>query len=62
MAKIHAMAVVEAGAELADDVVVGPFAYVGPHVKLGKGCIVHHHAQLEGQRRWGSGTSFFPMR
>ena len=60
MPKIHAMAVVEAGAELADDVIVGPFAYIGPRVKLGAGCIVHHHAQIEGATTAGTGNEFFP--
>src|ERR1041384_89472 len=60
MPKINAMAIVERGAELADDVAVGPFAYVGPHVKLGKGCIVHHHAQIEGHTSAGEFNEFFP--
>jgi UDP-N-acetylglucosamine acyltransferase len=60
MPKIHSMAVVESGAQLADDVVVGPFAYVGPHVRLGKGCIVHHHAQIEGHTTAGENNEFFP--
>ena len=33
---VHPSAVVEKGAELADGVTVGPFAYVGAHVKLGQ--------------------------
>jgi UDP-N-acetylglucosamine acyltransferase len=60
MPKIHPMAVVEAGAELADDVVVGPFAYIGPHVRLGKGCVVHPHAHIEGHTIAGEDNEFFP--
>jgi UDP-N-acetylglucosamine acyltransferase len=60
MPKIHPMAVVEAGATLADDVVVGPFAYVGPHVTLGKGCVLHHHAQIEGHTTAGENNEFYP--
>ena len=60
MPTIHPMAVVESGAELADDVTVGPFAYVGPHVTLGAGCIVHHHAQIEGHTTAGENNEFFP--
>jgi len=60
MPKIHKMAVVEDGAKLADDVVVGPFAYVGPEVVLGAGCVVHHHAQIEGQTIAGEENEFFP--
>ena len=32
MKRIHPSAVVDAGAELADGVEVGPFCVVGPHV------------------------------
>ena len=60
MPKIHPSAVVERGAELADDVQVGPFAYIGPKVVLRKGCVVHHHAQIEGPTSAGEGNSFFP--
>jgi UDP-N-acetylglucosamine acyltransferase len=60
MPRIHPMAVVETGAQLADDVTVGPFAYIGPRVTLGKGCIVHHHAQIEGPTTVGEGNEFFP--
>jgi UDP-N-acetylglucosamine acyltransferase len=60
MPKIHPQAVVEDGAVLADDVVVGAFAYVGPHVKLGKGCVLHHHAQIEGNTTTGENNEFFP--
>lgn len=60
MPHIHPTAVVEAGAELADDVIVGPFAYVGAHVQLGTGCVVHHHASVEGYTTAGSGNQFFP--
>ena len=45
---------------MADDVVVGPFAYVGPKVTLGKGCVVHHHAQVEGNTIAGENNVFFP--
>jgi UDP-N-acetylglucosamine acyltransferase len=57
---IHAMAVVETGAELADDVVIGPFAFVGRQVRLGKGCVVHAHAHLEGHILAGDTNEFFP--
>jgi UDP-N-acetylglucosamine acyltransferase len=60
MPKIHPLAVVETGAELADDVVVGPFAYVGPQVRLGQGCVVHPHAHIEGHTTAGDNNEFYP--
>ncbi len=60
MPQIHPMALVEKGAALAADVVVGPFAYIGPNVTLGPGCQVHHHASIEGHTTAGEGNEFFP--
>ena len=60
MPQIHPTAVVETGAQLAPDVVVGAFAYVGPHVVLGEGCILHHHASIEGYTTIGDHNEFFP--
>jgi len=54
------MAVIDPDAQLADDINVGPFAYIGPGVVLGKGCIVHHHAQIEGDTTAGENNEFFP--
>lgn len=53
MAKIHASAFVHSGAQLADDVEVGPFAYIGEHVKIGAGSKVLHHAVIEGHTEMG---------
>ena len=60
MPLIHPSAVIESSAELAADVTVGPFAYIGPRVKLGRGCVVHHHASLEGDTTVGENNAFFP--
>jgi len=54
------MSVVEPDAQLAPDVTVGPFAYIGPNVILGKGCIVHHHAQIDGHTTAGENNEFYP--
>ena len=61
MAKIHATAIVESGAELADDVTVGAYAYVGPDVKLGPGCVIHHHGVVEGNSTLGGDNEIFPF-
>lgn len=60
MPQIHPMAVVEAGARLADDVIIGPFAFVGAHVTLGAGCVVEHHASIEGHTTIGNANVFSP--
>jgi UDP-N-acetylglucosamine acyltransferase len=60
MPQIHPLAFVHPNASLAEDVTVGPFAYIGADVTLGKGCIVHHHAQIEGNTAAGENNEFFP--
>ena len=60
MARIHPSAVVESGARLADDVQVGPFAFVGPQVELATGVVVGAHASVIGRTRVGEGTRLFP--
>ena len=48
MSHIHPSAVIETGAELADDVQVGSHCYVGAHVKIGSGSVLLHHSAVEG--------------
>ncbi len=59
--KVHPTAVVERGAELGQDVEIGPYAIVGPHVVLGNGCRLHHHAIVEGYTTLGEGCEVFPQ-
>ncbi|HKJ72142.1 MAG TPA: acyl-ACP--UDP-N-acetylglucosamine O-acyltransferase [Gammaproteobacteria bacterium] len=56
---IHETAVVDAGAELAEDVEVGPFTVIGPGVSMGPGCRVGPHAVVEGNTRLGAGVRVF---
>ena len=48
MATIHASAIVDPNAELDADVRVGPFAIIGPGVRIGAGSSVHAYAQVLG--------------
>ena len=61
MAQIHPTAIIDPTAELADDVIVGPYCVVGPHVKLGEGCVLHNHVVLGGPSTFGKGNEFFPF-
>ena len=53
MATIHASAIVDSNAQLADDVVIGPYAVIGAHVTMGSGCIVGSHSVVEGHTTLG---------
>lgn len=59
-ASIHPTAVVESGAQLADGVEIGAFAYIGADVTLGERCRVHHHATVEGFTVLGAECEVFP--
>jgi UDP-N-acetylglucosamine acyltransferase len=58
---IHPTAIIEAGAQLGADVTVGAYAYVGPQVVLGDGCILHHHANVEGNTVVGRACEIYPF-
>ena len=59
MAKIHATAIVEAGAELADDVEIGPYSVVRSHVRIGAGTVVGPHCVIEGRTTIGRDNRIF---
>ncbi|HVU36939.1 MAG TPA: acyl-ACP--UDP-N-acetylglucosamine O-acyltransferase [Opitutales bacterium] len=59
--RIHPTAIIEPGAELAGDVAVGAYAFVGAGVKLGAGTILHHHACIEGRTTLGRENEIFPF-
>jgi UDP-N-acetylglucosamine acyltransferase len=40
---------------------VGPFAVIGDEVELGEGCVIHHHAVLQGPSRFGEANVFHPF-
>ena len=48
MARIHPTAIIDPGAELADDVEVGAYTLIGARVRIGAGCSVGPHCVLEG--------------
>lgn len=61
MANIHSTAIVEKGAELADDVSVGPYCVVGARARLAPGVRLHSHVIVEGDTTVGEGTEVFPF-
>ncbi len=59
MARIHPTALVDPGAELAEDVQVGAYAVIGPGVRIGAGTTVGPHAVVEGETTIGRGNRIF---
>ena len=57
--RIHPSAVIAPGAELAEDVEVGPFAVIGAQVRIGRGSVVGPHATIEGRTTIGEENRIF---
>jgi len=59
MARIHPTALVDAGANLDDDVEVAAYAVVGAHVGIGRGTRIGAHAVVEGHTTIGRDNRIF---
>jgi UDP-N-acetylglucosamine acyltransferase len=59
MPRIHPTAIIEQGAELADDVEIGPYAIVGAQVRIDAGCRIAAHAVITGRTTLGRGNRVF---
>ena len=57
---ISKLAVVSPKAELADDVEIGPFCYVGADVCVGAGSVLQHGVSVVGHTRIGNRNVFHP--
>lgn len=58
MARIHPTALVATGAQLADDVEIGPYSIIGERVAIGAGTIVGPHVVIEGVTSIGENNHF----
>lgn len=58
---IHPSAIIEPGAELADDVTIGPFSYIGSEVTLHSGVEIKSHVVLTGTTEIGQETKIYPF-
>lgn len=59
MPRIHPTAIVDRGAELAPDVVVGPYTVIGPEVVIAEGTQVGAHCVIEGRTTIGRDNRIF---
>jgi UDP-N-acetylglucosamine acyltransferase len=58
-ATIHPSAVIEEGAQIGENVSIGPFCLVGSKVTLAEGVVLKSHAAVTGRTRIGQNTSVF---
>ena len=61
MPSIHQTACVETGALIADDVEIGPYCVIGPHVAIGSGCRLLAHVHVTGHTSIGDQTVIYPF-
>lgn len=57
---IHPTAIVHPNANLASDVRIGAYAYIGAQVTLGAGTIIYHHATVDGNTTMGASNEVHP--
>lgn len=57
---IHASSVIEPGAEIGENVKIGPFCYLGADVKIGDNSTLHAHVVVAGRTVIGNGNEIFP--
>ncbi len=60
-ATIHATAIVEPGARLAENVVVGPFCHVGAATEIGADSVLQSHVVVSGRTIIGVRARIFPF-
>ena len=61
MADIHPTAIIQDGAELDEDVSIGPYCIVGGNVKIGKGTRLLSNVIIEGETGIGESCTIYPF-
>ena len=61
MTNIHETSIVAPGAELADDVFIGPYCVVGENVNLSSGVRLISHVVIDGHTNVGERTEIYPF-
>ena len=59
--EIHPSSIVEPGAELGENVNIGPFCIVGKNARLGDGTVLKSHVSIEGRTEMGANCIVFPF-
>jgi len=60
MSNIHPTAIIADGAELGEDVCVGPYCVIGAQVRLGDGVKLISHVHLNGDTHIGENSTLYP--
>ncbi len=61
MTQIHPTAIIEDGAKIGEDVLIGAFCHIGAEVELGARCELKSHVVVAGATKIGAATSIYPF-
>jgi UDP-N-acetylglucosamine acyltransferase len=61
MPDISRQAIIESTAEIADGVKIGPFCYIGPHVRIDAGCVIENNVTIVGKTVLEERNHVFPL-
>jgi len=56
---IHPQAIIETGAQIGENVSIGPWTYIGKDVVIGDNCQINSHVVIKGPTRIGKSNRFF---
>lgn len=59
--QIHPTAIIDAGAELGNNIAIGPYCHIGSKVRLGDGCVLHSHVVISGTTEIGGNAVIYPF-
>jgi len=57
--EVHGTAIINEGAQLGENVRIGPYSVIGPDVRIGDGTVVGSNVLIEGNTTLGSGNTVF---
>ena len=58
--RVSPHAIIDRSAQIAEDVEIGPFCVIGPHVTIGSGCKLHNAVTITGHTTIGQNNVFHP--
>ena len=58
---IHKTAIIDSEAKISENVKIGPYSVIGPHVQIGEGTVVQSHVNITGQTIIGKNNIIYPF-
>jgi len=58
---IHKTAIIDSKANISENVKIGPYSVIGPHVEIGEGTTIQSHVNITGQTKIGKKNIIYPF-